>query len=119
MISYSFHWNQAFKALPQMLDGALVTLQIAILSMVVGLAVALALTLFRLSGNRALSGFATGLTRSTGGLRSGASWGAFANSRLGQGERFMGALARFIGERRIIASRPRSGRPAPSATCQH
>src|SRR5690606_14411483 len=60
MISYSFHWNQAFKALPQMLDGALVTLQIAILSMVVGLAVALALTLFRLSGNRALSGFATG-----------------------------------------------------------
>ena len=59
MISYSFHWNQAFKALPQMLDGALVTLQVAILSMVIGLAVALALTLFRLSGNRILSGFAT------------------------------------------------------------
>src|SRR5690606_35553155 len=58
MISYSFHWNQAFKALPQMLDGALVTLQVAILSMVIGLAVALALTLFRLSGNRVLSGFA-------------------------------------------------------------
>ncbi|GMB80876.1 amino acid ABC transporter permease [Shinella zoogloeoides] len=60
MFSYSFHWNQAFKALPQMLDGALVTLQVAILSMVIGLAVALALTLFRLSGNRILSGFATG-----------------------------------------------------------
>lgn len=60
MFSYSFHWNQAFKALPQMLDGALVTLQIALLSMVIGLAVALALTLFRLSGNRILSGFATG-----------------------------------------------------------
>lgn len=59
MFSYSFHWNQAFKALPQMLDGALVTLQIALLSMAIGLVVALALTLFRLSGNRILSGFAT------------------------------------------------------------
>jgi His/Glu/Gln/Arg/opine family amino acid ABC transporter permease subunit len=59
MFSYNFHWNQAFKALPQMLDGALVTLQIALLSMAIGLVVALALTLFRLSGNRLLSGFAT------------------------------------------------------------
>ena len=59
MFSYSFHWNQAFKALPQMLDGALVTLQVAILSMIIGVAVALALTLFRLSGNRVLNGFAT------------------------------------------------------------
>ena len=59
MFSYTFHWNQAFKALPQMLEGALVTLQIAILSMAIGLAVALALTLFRMSGNRILSGFAT------------------------------------------------------------
>ena len=59
MFSYSFHWNQAFKALPQMLEGAVVTLQIALLSMAIGLVVALALTLFRLSGNRVLSGFAT------------------------------------------------------------
>ena len=59
MFSYTFHWNQALKALPQLLEGALVTLQIALLSMAIGLAVAMALTLFRLSGNRALSGFAT------------------------------------------------------------
>ena len=59
MFSYTFHWNQAFKALPQMLEGALVTLQIAILSMAIGLVVALALTLFRMSGNRILNGFAT------------------------------------------------------------
>ncbi|CAN7244920.1 amino acid ABC transporter permease [Rhizobium sp. LjRoot98] len=59
MLNYTFHWNQAFKALPQMLDGALVTLQIALLSMVIGLALALTLTAFRLSGNRILSGFAT------------------------------------------------------------
>ena len=59
MVSYTFHWNQALKALPQMLDGALVTLQIALLSMAIGVVVALALTLFRLSGNRILNGFAT------------------------------------------------------------
>jgi polar amino acid transport system permease protein len=59
MLNYTFHWNQALKALPQMLDGAVVTLQIALLSMVLGLALALTLTAFRLSGNRILSGFAT------------------------------------------------------------
>ncbi len=59
MFNYTFHWNQAFKALPQMLDGALVTLQVAVLSMIIGMAVAIALTLFRLSGNRLLGGFAT------------------------------------------------------------
>ena len=59
MLNYTFHWNQALKALPQMLDGAVVTLQIALLSMVLGLALALTLTAFRLSGSRILSGFAT------------------------------------------------------------
>ena len=59
MFSYTFHWNQALKALPQMFDGALVSLQVALLSMVIGLALALALTACRLSGNRILGGFAT------------------------------------------------------------
>ncbi|MEJ6782729.1 amino acid ABC transporter permease [Aminobacter sp. Piv2-1] len=59
MFNYTFQWNQALKALPQMLDGALVTLQIAVLSMAIGMALAIALTLFRLSGNRLLGGFAT------------------------------------------------------------
>ena len=59
MLNYTFHWNQALKALPQMLDGAVVTLQIALLSMVIGVALALALTAFRLSGSRILNGFAT------------------------------------------------------------
>lgn len=58
-MSYTFHWNQAFKALPELLDGAVVTLQVAGLSMAIGLTCAILLTLFRLSGNRVLSGFAT------------------------------------------------------------
>ncbi|MDW5317213.1 amino acid ABC transporter permease [Rhizobium sp. PL01] len=59
MLNYTFHWNQALQALPQMLDGAVVTLQIALLSMVLGLALALTLMAFRMSGSRILSGFAT------------------------------------------------------------
>jgi polar amino acid transport system permease protein len=59
MFNYTFRWNQAFQALPQMLDGALVTLQIALLSMVIGIALALVLTLFRRSESRILRGFAT------------------------------------------------------------
>lgn len=58
MLNYSFRWNQAFNALPQLLDGALVTLQVAVLSMVIGVACAIALTLFRMSGNRVLAGLA-------------------------------------------------------------
>ncbi len=59
MFNYTFHWNQALKALPQLLDGAVVTLQIAILSMVIGVFCAIILTLFRLSGNRILGAFAS------------------------------------------------------------
>ncbi|MDT1064308.1 amino acid ABC transporter permease [Paracoccus sp. CPCC 101403] len=58
MFNYTFHWHQALRALPQMLEGALVTLQIALLSMAIGLACALLLTLMRLSGSRVLRGVA-------------------------------------------------------------
>lgn len=55
MFNYNFRWNQALNSLPQMLEGALVTMEIAILSMAIGISVAIMLTLFRLSGNRLLS----------------------------------------------------------------
>lgn len=58
MFSYTFHWKQAFAKLPQMLDGALVTMEIAILSMVLGIAIAVILTGCRLSGRRPLAAFA-------------------------------------------------------------
>ena len=60
MFKYTFQWNQALKSLPQMLDGALVTLEVALLSMAIGLGCAILLTLCRLSENRGLRGFATG-----------------------------------------------------------
>jgi His/Glu/Gln/Arg/opine family amino acid ABC transporter permease subunit len=59
MFGYTFQWKQAFARLPQMLDGALVTMQIAILSMVIGIVLAILLTTFRLSGSRILSSIAT------------------------------------------------------------
>jgi hydroxyproline transport system permease protein len=58
MFNYNFRWNQALNSLPQMLEGALVTMEIALLSMVIGISVAMVLTLFRLSKNPVLSGIA-------------------------------------------------------------
>ncbi len=58
MFRYTFQWKQAFAKLPQMLDGALVTMEIALLSMALGILLAIMLTGFRLSGNRLLSGTA-------------------------------------------------------------
>ena len=55
MFNYNFRWNQALNSLPQMLEGALVTIEIAVLSMIIGISIAMVLTLFRLSGNRFLS----------------------------------------------------------------
>ena len=58
MFGYTFQWKQVFARLPQMLDGALVTMQIAVLSMVIGIVLAVLLTLFRLSGSRVLGAVA-------------------------------------------------------------
>lgn len=58
MFSYTFQWKQAFARLPQMLDGALVTMEIALLSMALGILLAVMLTGFRLSGSKALAGAA-------------------------------------------------------------
>ena len=59
MFNYRFQWKQAYAKLPEMLDGAITTMQVAILSMVIGILLAILLTLFRRSGNRVLGGFAT------------------------------------------------------------
>lgn len=58
MFNYSFHWRTAFKALPDMLAGAWVTLETAALSMILGVLIALLLTVMRQMKNPVLSGFA-------------------------------------------------------------
>jgi His/Glu/Gln/Arg/opine family amino acid ABC transporter permease subunit len=49
---YTYHWNQAFNALPDMLWGAVVTIEVAVLSMAVGTLFGVLLALARNSGNR-------------------------------------------------------------------
>ncbi|UWU25412.1 amino acid ABC transporter permease (plasmid) [Rhizobium sp. CB3060] len=71
MLNYTFQWRQAFNALPDMLWGALVSLQIAVLSMVIGVIFALFLALGRQSNNKVFHSFSTGwveLARNTPGL---------------------------------------------------
>ena len=60
MFHYTFHWFQAFRALPDMLWGAVVTLEIAVLSMGLGIGLAILIASARLSGNRSASALATG-----------------------------------------------------------
>jgi len=59
MFGYTFQWNQVFARLPKMLDGAVVTMEVAVLSMLIGIACAILLTLLRLSGSRPLRAIAT------------------------------------------------------------
>lgn len=59
MFHYTFHWRPAFQALPDMLAGAWVTLQIAVLSMVIGAFIGILLALARQSQNKILYGFST------------------------------------------------------------
>ena len=59
MFDYTFQWRQAFRALPQMLEGALVTLQIAILSMLIGVVIAVFLAVARNSSSMWLRAPAT------------------------------------------------------------
>ena len=57
-MKYTFHWHQAFEALPAMLAGALVTLEIALLSMLIGVVCGIGLALARNSTYRLARGFA-------------------------------------------------------------
>jgi len=59
VFNYTFHWRPALQALPQMLQGALVTIELAVLSMIIGIAFGVVLALMRQSRNPILYGAAT------------------------------------------------------------
>jgi len=54
VFNYTFHWRPALNALPQLLQGAVVTLQLAVLSMLIGIAVGVLLAVMRQSNNKLL-----------------------------------------------------------------
>lgn len=59
MFNYTFQWRQALQKLPQLLDGALVTLEIALLSMVMGILLAVILAVARNSKSKLIYAPAT------------------------------------------------------------
>jgi len=54
MNDYKFHWNIVFDALPQMLNGAFTTLHVSVLSMLVGIFIAVFLALGKMSESKIL-----------------------------------------------------------------
>ena len=59
MFEYNFHWRPVMKNLPDLLEAGLVTLQVATLSMILGIIVGLILSLIVLHGRGPLRWFAT------------------------------------------------------------
>jgi hydroxyproline transport system permease protein len=57
-MDYTFHWRPVFRSLPDLLSAGLLTLEVASLSMVIGIVVGLALALARMNGPAPLRWFA-------------------------------------------------------------
>lgn len=49
-MNYNFHWRPVMRSLPQMLEAALVTLQVSAIAMLIGTALALLVALARMNG---------------------------------------------------------------------
>lgn len=54
-MEYEFHWNIVFQKLPQLLNGAFVTLHVSVLSMLIGIALAVLLAIAKMSDSRIFS----------------------------------------------------------------
>ncbi|MDX1319091.1 MAG: ABC transporter permease subunit, partial [Oceanospirillum sp.] len=58
MFEYNFHWRPVLKSLPDLLQAGLLTLEVAVLSMVIGITIGLCLALMRMKLNGPLKWFA-------------------------------------------------------------
>jgi polar amino acid transport system permease protein len=58
-MNYNFHWRPVFKALPDLLDAAFATLEVAAISMIIGVLVGLGLSLIRIHMTGPVKWFAT------------------------------------------------------------
>jgi len=52
MDNYQFHWNVVFNAFPQLLNGAFTTMHVSVLSMLVGIVIAVLLALGKMSNSK-------------------------------------------------------------------
>lgn len=51
-MNYEFHWNTVFQKMPEMLQGAFVTLHVSVLSMIIGIAIAILLAIVKMNKSR-------------------------------------------------------------------
>ncbi len=58
MFDYNFHWRPVLKSLPELIQAGLVTLEIAVLSMIIGILLGLCLALIRMHMSGPLKWFA-------------------------------------------------------------
>ena len=54
-MDYEFHWNTVFQKLPEMLQAAFVTLHVSVLSMIIGIIIAVFLAIVKMNNTRPLS----------------------------------------------------------------
>ena len=59
MFDYNFHWRPVLKSLPDLLEASLVTLQVAVLSMIIGIVIGLFLSIIKLKAKGPLQWFAS------------------------------------------------------------
>ena len=57
-MDYEFHWNTVFQKLPEMLEGAFVTLHVSVLSMLIGIVFAVLLAIAKMNNIKPFSYFA-------------------------------------------------------------
>lgn len=58
-MDYTFHWRPVFRQLPDLLNAGLLTMEVAVLSMIIGIVIGLLLALSRMNGGWPLRAFAT------------------------------------------------------------
>nr|WP_321575905.1 amino acid ABC transporter permease [Sneathiella sp. P13V-1] len=58
-MDYNFHWRPVIRKLPELLEAGLLTLEVAMLSMIIGIVVGMLLAISRMSGPAPLRAFAT------------------------------------------------------------
>lgn len=58
-MDYTFHWRPVFRQLPDLLEAALVTMEVAVLAMLVGIVLGMLLAIIRMSGRRSITWIAT------------------------------------------------------------
>ncbi len=59
-MDYQFHWNTVFQKMPEMLEGAFVTLHVSILSMLIGIVIAVFLAIVKMNQIKPFSYVASG-----------------------------------------------------------